>query len=58
MRQADAEQLKALLKILELLGGEVQSAAERGGGDVHYALGGNDNSKVQGQADTISGGKK
>ena len=57
MRQADSEQLRALLKILELLGGEVRSAAEQGDGNVQYALGGDDNSKLESQADAFSGGQ-
>lgn len=57
MRQADSEQLRALLKILELLGGEVQSVAEQGDGNVKYALGPDDNSKLENQADAFSGGK-
>ncbi len=55
MRQADAEQLKALIKILELLGGEIQSAAESDAGNVQYALGGDDNSKLESSVDAFSG---
>jgi len=57
MRQADSEQLKALLKILELLGGEVKSAAEPDAGNVQYALGADDNSKLESRTDKFSGGK-